>query len=99
MKPAPASGGTKTDPKSPRKQKTPAPLPPTRVTPHVARQLFELARIRHTECPIIAEELTESNTAVMPCGHLFSRLGIDESFKKERGRCPACRAEGYPAYV
>jgi hypothetical protein len=86
-------------PKKPRKQAAPQPLPPTTVSAHVARQLFELACIRHTECPIIAEELSEGNTAVMPCGHLFSRLGIEESFKKERNRCPACRTEGRPSFV
>jgi hypothetical protein len=97
---APAPAPAPTAPaKPPRKQAAPKPTTSTRLHPHVARQLFELAQIRHTECPIIAEELSEGNTAVMPCGHLFSRLGIDESLKKDPGRCPACRTNGYPAYV
>jgi len=66
---------------------------------HVAKQLLALARIRKEECPIIAEEFSDGNTAVMPCGHLFSRMGIEESFKKEPRKCPACRAAGNPTFV
>lgn len=69
------------------------------LSPHVAKQLLALARIRKEECPIIAEEYTDGNTAVMPCGHLFSRMGIEESFKKEPRKCPACRAAGNPTFV
>ena len=69
------------------------------LNPHVAKQLLALARLRKEECPIIAEEFTDGNTAVMPCGHLFSRMGIEESFKKEPRKCPACRAAGNPTLV
>jgi hypothetical protein len=82
------------------KKKALPPLPSVGdLSPHVAKQLLELSRIRKAECPIIAEELTEGNTAAMPCGHLFSRLGIEESFKKEPRKCPACRAAGNPTLV
>lgn len=84
----------------------PAPVPAPKkspavisITPHVARQLLELARLKHDTCPIIMEELMEGHTAAMPCGHLFSRLAIEESFKKEPATCPACRQKGEPAYV
>lgn len=85
--------------KKPLKPKQPLPPPEGDLSFHVARQLLELARIRKTECPIIAEELSEGNTAAMPCGHLFSRLAIEESFKTERYRCPACRLSGMPTFV
>lgn len=83
------------------KKKPAAPRPPPigDLSPHVAKQLLALARLRKEECPIIAEEFTDGNTAVMPCGHLFSRMGIEESFKKEPRKCPACRAAGHPTLV
>jgi hypothetical protein len=66
---------------------------------HVARQLLELAQLKKEMCPIIAEEYTAGETAVMPCGHLFSKLAIQESFKKEVNKCPACRQLGCPTYI
>lgn len=66
---------------------------------HVARQLLELAQIKKEMCPVIAEEYIAGETAVMPCGHLFSKLAIQESFKKENNKCPACRQIGRPTYV
>jgi hypothetical protein len=85
----------------PKKKKVTHPSIPAvgELNPHVAKQLLALARLRKEECPIIAEEYTEGNTAVMPCGHLFSRLGIEESFKKEPRKCPACRSSGNPTFV
>jgi hypothetical protein len=50
-------------------------------------------------CPITAEEYSTGNTAAMPCGHLFMQIAIEESFKKEPGKCPACRQSGRPTYV
>jgi hypothetical protein len=67
--------------------------------PFVARQLLELAQMRKELCPIVAEEFSTGNTAVMPCGHLFAQMAIEESFKKEPDRCPACRQTGRPTYV
>jgi hypothetical protein len=66
---------------------------------HVARQLMELAQIKKDMCPVIAEEYTAGETAAMPCGHLFSKLAIQESFKKENNKCPACRQNGRPTFV
>ena len=67
--------------------------------PFVAKQLMELARSRGEFCPIVAEEFSAGNTAVMPCGHLFAQIAIEESFKKEPYKCPACRQSGRPTYV
>lgn len=72
---------------------------PPPLTPHVARQLLELARLKHDMCPITVEEFTAGNTAVMPCGHLFMQMAIEESFKKEPNKCPACRQIGRPTFV
>jgi hypothetical protein len=69
------------------------------LAPFVAKQLLALAQLRHDQCPIIAEEYSDGNTAVMPCGHLFAQIAIEESFKKEPYKCPACRALGRPTYV
>jgi len=69
------------------------------LTPFVAKQLLALAKLRHDQCPIIAEEYSDGNTAVMPCGHLFTQIAIEETFKKTPNTCPACRATGRPTYV
>jgi hypothetical protein len=66
---------------------------------YVARQLFELARLKKDLCPITAEEFIAGETGVMPCGHLFMKIGIEESFKSRSGQCPLCREAGFPTYV
>jgi cytidine deaminase len=60
---------------------------------------LELAISKHDVCPIVAEELAIGHVAAMPCGHLFTRIAIEESFKKETHKCPACRQNGAPTYV
>lgn len=67
--------------------------------PYVAKQLLELAQLKKESCPIVAEEFSAGNTAVMPCGHLFMQMAIEESFKKEPNKCPWCRQAGRPTYV
>ena len=67
--------------------------------PFVAKQLLELAILKHDICPIVAEEFSSGNTAVMPCGHLFARMAIEETFKKEPSKCPACRQIGLPTLI
>ena len=69
------------------------------IEPYVARQLLELACLKHEMCPITAEEYITGQTAVMPCGHLFMRMAIEETFKKEANKCPACRRAGSPTFV
>ena len=71
----------------------------TALAPFVAKQLFDLAVIRKEQCPVTMEDFSEGNTAVMPCGHLFMQFAIEESFKKEDGKCPWCRQVGQPTYV
>jgi len=67
--------------------------------PYVAKQLLALAQLKKESCPIVAEEFSAGNTAVMPCGHLFMQMAIEESFKKEANKCPWCRQTGRPTYV
>lgn len=90
-------------PPKPIKKKKPAaaaaPAPAGDLCLHVARQLLELAQIKKDMCPVIAEEYTAGETAAMPCGHLFSKLAIQETFKKEPNKCPACRQAGRPTFV
>ena len=62
-------------------------------------ELLELAQLKKEMCPITAEEYYKGETAVMPCGHLFMQIAIEESFKKEPGKCPSCRQSGRPTYV
>jgi len=69
------------------------------LSPFVAKQLMELAQSKHEFCPILAEEFSAGHTAVMPCGHLFTQIAIEESFKKEPHKCPTCRQTGHPTYV
>jgi hypothetical protein len=92
--------------KKPKKVSKPAvaatvttPTPKGHLAPFVAKQLLALAKLRHEQCPIVAEEYSDGNTAVMPCGHLFAQIAIEESFKKTPNACPACRAYGRPTYV
>jgi hypothetical protein len=63
---------------------------------HIATQLLELAQLKHDMCPITAEEFITGETAVMPCGHMFMRFGLEESFKTpvSRNICPSCRQKG-----
>lgn len=65
----------------------------------VAKQLLEFAQSKHEMCPITAEEYITGQTAAMPCGHLFMRMAIEETFKKEPNKCPACRQLGRPTFV
>jgi len=67
--------------------------------PFVAKQLFDLAVLRKEQCPVTMEDFSVGNAAVMPCGHLFMQFAIEESFKKEPGKCPWCRQTGKPTYV
>ena len=65
----------------------------------VAKQLLAFAQSKKELCPIVAEEFSSGHTAVMPCGHLFAQIAIEESFKKESRKCPSCRQIGTPTYV
>ena len=75
------------------------PRAPPALTSHVAKQLFDLAVIRKEQCPITMDTFTVGNTAVMPCGHLFMKMAIEESFKKDPHRCPWCRQNGGVTFV
>jgi hypothetical protein len=89
----------------------PIPTPPTptvirkvrpnlqALNPHVAKQLLTLAKNEKSMCPITAEEFVEGHTAAMPCGHLFMRIAIEESFKVKNNECPLCRLAGQPVYI
>jgi len=63
---------------------------------HIATQLLELAQLKHDMCPITAEEFITGETAVMPCGHMFMRFGLEETFKApvSKNICPSCRQKG-----
>jgi hypothetical protein len=69
------------------------------LNPYVAKQLLILSQQNKQMCPITAEEFAEGHTAVMPCGHLFVRMAIEESFKSRPNECPLCRLGGTPCLV
>jgi hypothetical protein len=69
------------------------------LSPYVARQLLEFAQMKGEVCPITAGPFEDNDSAIMPCGHVFSRLAITESFKTQINKCPACRLSGSPAYI
>jgi len=73
--------------------------PPGDLSLFAAKQILELAQLKKEICPIIAEEYATGHAAVMPCGHIFAQISIEESFKKEPGKCPACRQLGKPTFV
>jgi hypothetical protein len=100
LMPAPdVSGNLMPAPKLKKIKKTTSSLGVGDLSPHVAKQLFELAVLKKEQCPITVEEFSSGNTAVMPCGHLFMQMAIEESFKKEANKCPWCRQLGRPTYV
>jgi hypothetical protein len=78
---------------------SPPPQPRSSMPLFVAKQLLELAQLKNTTCPITVESFCEGSTAVMPCGHLFTRFAIEESFKTTPAVCPACRSTGTPVFV
>ena len=94
---------------------SPLPLPPLPLSPlpqrvkklvagsglpsYIASQLKEFAQMKGEVCPITAGNYEDNETAVMPCGHLFSKLAIEETFKTEPNKCPACRTPGSPVIV
>lgn len=81
-------------PKMPKISKTPLGL-----SPHVAKLLLDLATIKKEQCPITMEEFTAGNTAAMPCGHLFVKMALEETFKKEPNKCPWCRQKGDATFI
>lgn len=98
--PTPATKATPTVPPPVKRKKLVAPIKPIGdINLHVARKLMELAILKKEMCPITVEEFSAGNTAVMPCGHLFMQMAIEESFKKEHRKCPECRQIGSPTYV
>ena len=98
--PTPATKATPTVPPPVKRKKLVAPIKPVGdINLHVARKLMELAILKKEMCPITVEEFSAGNTAVMPCGHLFMQMAIEESFKKETRKCPECRQIGSPTYV
>jgi hypothetical protein len=94
---------------------SPLPLPPLPLSPlpqrvkklvagsglpsYIASQLKEFAQMKGEVCPITAGPFEDNDSVVMPCGHVFSRLAITESFKTQHGKCPACRLSGSPVYI
>ena len=96
-------------PSSPTPTPVPIPMTPTTPTPkksrlptlslHAARQLLELAQLKKEQCPVTVEDYITGQTAVMPCGHLFMQIAIEESFKKDPNLCPWCRQTGVPTFV
>ncbi len=102
--PIPAADATIQHVTEPKKKKvTPAAAiqtqPKSDLHLFVAKQLLEFAQSKHEMCPITAEEYITGQTAVMPCGHLFMRMAIEETFKKEPNKCPACRQTGRPTFI
>ncbi len=69
------------------------------MSPFIAKQLAEFAMSKHETCPITMEEFIPGEITVMPCGHLFSKIAIEETFKKEANKCPCCRQHGVPILV
>jgi len=98
---APAPGPQTVAPASSLPKKAAAPKLPVAGDLHlfVAKQLLEFAQSKHEMCPITAEEYITGQTAAMPCGHLFMKMAIEETFKKEPNKCPACRQAGRPTFV
>jgi hypothetical protein len=97
---APVTGSAAATPKPSLKPKVANPFSyASALSPYVARQLLEFAQMKGEICPITAGPFEDNDSVVMPCGHVFSRLAITESFKTQINKCPACRLSGSPVYI
>lgn len=69
------------------------------LSPFVAKQLLQIAIDKKEECPITGETFKEGESAVMPCGHLFSSDALKAAFHVTPNKCPSCRSTGSPTIV
>ena len=72
-----------------------------RLSPFVARKLFDLAVLSNDHCTITHEPFRLGDVAVMPCGHLYSKKALQTYFfiTTNDKICLICKSNGAPVYL
>ncbi len=71
-----------------------------KLSPYIARKIYDLAVIENEECSITHEKFTLGNVAVMPCGHIYSKTALcTYFFTINDKKCLICKYDGIPVYL
>lgn len=71
-----------------------------KLSPYIARKIYDLAVLRYEHCPITLEQFTLGNVAIMPCGHIYSKSALHTYFyTKNDKKCLICKYDGIPVYL
>jgi len=71
-----------------------------KLSPYIARKIYDLAVLRNEHCPITLEQFTIGNVAIMPCGHIYSKSALSTYFyTKNDKKCLICKYNGIPVYL
>ena len=71
-----------------------------KLSPYIARKIYDLAVLQNEHCPITHEQFTIGNVAIMPCGHIYSKSGLCTYFyTKNDKKCLICKYNGIPVYL
>jgi hypothetical protein len=65
---------------------------PCHLAPHIVKIVLAESIRKNELCPITSDPITESST-VTPCGHVFSKDGIEKWLQssQSKGLCPLCK--------
>jgi len=71
-----------------------------KLSPYIARKIYDLAVVENEECSITHEKFTLGNVAVMPCGHIYSKTALcTYFFTINDKKCLICKYDGVPLYL
>jgi hypothetical protein len=71
-----------------------------KLSPYIARKIYDLAVLENEHCSITHEKFTLGNVAVMPCGHIYSKNALcTYFFTINDKKCLICKYDGVPVYL
>jgi hypothetical protein len=71
-----------------------------KLSPYIARKIYDLAVLENEHCSITHEKFTLGNVAVMPCGHIYSKTALcTYFFTINDKKCLICKYDGVPVYL
>ena len=71
-----------------------------KLSPYIARKIYDLAVLENEHCSITHEKFTLGNVAVMPCGHIYSKTALcTYFFSINDKKCLICKYDGVPVYL
>jgi len=71
-----------------------------KLSPYIARKIYDLAVLENEHCSITHEKFTLGNVAVMPCGHIYSKNTLcTYFFTINDKKCLICKYDGVPVYL